>query len=334
MTLRPFGDIYQRPLVGGARLSSLLLTPVAFLLLVGVPGSLSAALAAEKSQESCQATLKKVDVSDGVTIETVTRGTGEPVVLVSGQGMGSDSLAQLAVHLCHGGVQSIIVNPRGVEGSSGQLEGLTLHDFAADVAGVIKTLKHPRVHILGYAWGGRVVRLLAVDRPKLVKSVIVLAVGGKAGPTPEAVATMQKMKPGLSTEEKREAVRILFFAPSSDPAPFMDLKLWDQTAGSQMKAMLATPVDEWWSGGDAPMLVIQGLNDQLAPPANGRALRDDYSPRVKLVELPNAGHALVLERPGKISEVVRDYIKNHSDKGVATSAQTSTGAKPRQRPKE
>jgi pimeloyl-ACP methyl ester carboxylesterase len=189
------------------------------------------------------------------------------------------------------------------------LEGLTLHDFAADVAGVIKTLKRRRVHILGYAWGGRVVRCLAVDRPELVKSVIVLAAGGKAGPTPEATAVLQKMKPGLSKEEKKEAVRSLFFAPSADPAPFMALKVWEKTAGSQMKAMLSTPVDKWWSGGNAPMLVIQGLDDQLAPPANGRALRDDYGPRVKLVELANAGHALVLEQPGKISEVVREYIK-------------------------
>jgi pimeloyl-ACP methyl ester carboxylesterase len=51
--------------------------------------------------------------------------------------------------------------------------GRTYHDFAADVAGVIEQLAGDRpVHLLGHAFGNRIARTPANDRPELVRSVI------------------------------------------------------------------------------------------------------------------------------------------------------------------
>ena len=46
-----------------------------------------------------------------------------------------------------------------------------------------------------------------------------------------------------------------------------------------------------------PLLVIQGLDDEAAPPGNGHALREQLGERVRLVDLPRAGHFLLLEQP-------------------------------------
>ena len=56
------------------------------------------------------------------------------------------------------------------------------------------------------------------------------------------------------------------------------------------------------------MLIIQGLDDLLAPPANGRVLQDKLGNRVKLVELEHTAHALLPEQPEIIAQTILDFI--------------------------
>ena len=58
------------------------------------------------------------------------------------------------------------------------------------------------------------------------------------------------------------------------------------------------------------MLIIQGLSDRIAPPANGRILRDKLGSRVKLVELEHTAHALLLEQPEIIADTILNFIGN------------------------
>ena len=59
------------------------------------------------------------------------------------------------------------------------------------------------------------------------------------------------------------------------------------------------------------MLIIQGLDDRLAPPGNGRALKESYSDRVRLIELEATGHALLLEQPKTIADAVVTFLREH-----------------------
>jgi pimeloyl-ACP methyl ester carboxylesterase len=68
------------------------------------------------------------------------------------------------------------------------------------------------------------------------------------------------------------------------------------------------PRDEWWTGGNAPLLVIQGLDDIVAPPANGHALRDQLGERVQFVDIPRAGHFVIVEQPDPVAAAVNDFI--------------------------
>jgi pimeloyl-ACP methyl ester carboxylesterase len=53
------------------------------------------------------------------------------------------------------------------------------------------------------------------------------------------------------------------------------------------------------------------LDDRQAPPGNGRALRDQVGARVRLVEIPQAGHFLVLEQPQAVAEAVIAFLREH-----------------------
>jgi pimeloyl-ACP methyl ester carboxylesterase len=72
------------------------------------------------------------------TIEFHTAGSGDPVVLLPAGGLDVGYLDDFAERLGRGGFRAVAVNPRGAGGSRGPLDGLTLHTFAADVAGVIE----------------------------------------------------------------------------------------------------------------------------------------------------------------------------------------------------
>ena len=59
------------------------------------------------------------------------------------------------------------------------------------------------------------------------------------------------------------------------------------------------------------MLVIQGLQDKVAPPGNGRDLKTNYAERVTLVEIDDAGHGLVVEQPARVAEETVRFLGKH-----------------------
>jgi pimeloyl-ACP methyl ester carboxylesterase len=67
-------------------------------------------------------------------------------------------------------------------------------------------------------------------------------------------------------------------------------------------------LEYWWSAGTAPLLVIQGLDDVVAPPENGHALREQSGERVRVVDLPYAGHFLLLEQPEAVARAVSEFL--------------------------
>jgi pimeloyl-ACP methyl ester carboxylesterase len=112
-------------------------------------------------------------------------GSGNAVVLLPNAGCSASYFEHFVHQLALAGFQSVAVNMRGVANSTGSLAGISLHDLAADVAAVIEALGCAPAHVLGHAFGNRVARCLAADRPDLVRSFILLAAGGLiAPPTP------------------------------------------------------------------------------------------------------------------------------------------------------
>jgi pimeloyl-ACP methyl ester carboxylesterase len=210
--------------------------------------------------------------------------------------------------LVHAGYRPVAINPRGVEASEGPLVGLTLHDLAADVAGVVESLDVGAVHVLGHGFGNRIARCVAADRPDLVRSVILMAADGQLPGDDEAHGAMGRLsQPGGAESDRLADLETALFAPASDASVWLDLVVWAEAQEAQDDADRATPREEWLEGGSAPMLVIQGRHDRLAPPTNGRWLRERLGTRVELVELASAGHALFPEQPDEIIDAIRRF---------------------------
>ena len=62
------------------------------------------------------------------------------------------------------------------------MTGLTLHDFARDMAALIRHEGGGPAVMVGHAFGNWVARMTAVDYPDLVRGVVIVAAAAKAYP--------------------------------------------------------------------------------------------------------------------------------------------------------
>jgi pimeloyl-ACP methyl ester carboxylesterase len=245
----------------------------------------------------------------GATLECTIYGSGIPVVLLPNAGCSSGYFDDLARVLAAGGLQAICVNMRGTGESRGSLDGITVHNLAADVAGVLEALDCGPAHLVGHAFGNRVARCLAVDRPSLVRSVTLLAAGGLIAPSPPLGTDFRN-----ATEVKMngsDCVTVLgarWLSPASDPKILAHVECWPAVFLAHLATGRGVPLEDWWGAGTAPLLVIQGLDDTAAPPGNGHALREQFGERVRVIDLPRAGHFLVLEQPEAVTRAVAEFV--------------------------
>jgi pimeloyl-ACP methyl ester carboxylesterase len=246
-------------------------------------------------------------------LECFSHGAGDAIVLLPGGGLSVGYLSDLAEVLAAAGLRAVRVNPRGAGESTGPMEGVTLHDYAADVAAVIEELDLAPAYVLGHAYGNRIARMVAADRPDLVRGVVLVAAGGKVAPRAEAQQALRTLfTPTASDSEVLEAMKWMVGTPENASS------VWERFKGArapgaaagQMAAAQSTPLEDWWSPpGDVPYLVIQGLNDEAAPVANGHLLKEEIGDRVTLIDIPGAGHLQPLEAPGPVADAIREFVR-------------------------
>jgi pimeloyl-ACP methyl ester carboxylesterase len=245
----------------------------------------------------------------GATLECTLYGSGIPVVLLANAGCSTGYFEDLARVLAAGGLQTISVNMRGTGESRGSLDGTSLHDLAVYVAEVLEAMGCGPAHLVGHAFGNRVARCLAADRPSLVRSVTLLAAGGLIGP-PAPLGTSFRN----ATEVKMngsDCVTVLgarWLSPASDPKILAQVECWPAVHVAHLATSRGVALEEWWGAGTAPLLAIQGLDDEIAPPGNGHALREQFGERVRVVDLPRAGHFLLLEQPEAVTRAVAEFV--------------------------
>jgi pimeloyl-ACP methyl ester carboxylesterase len=134
-----------------------------------------------------------------------------------------------------------------------------------------------------------------------------LACGGRHRGDREVARMADAIFEEPDPDRRIELVGRAFFAPGNDASVWADG--WDKAvADAQLEAIAATPRDLWVDTVVDPTLVVQGLDDALAPPVNGQEYAAAH-PEVELVDLPGAGHALLPERPAEVARAVVDFLE-------------------------
>lgn len=234
--------------------------------------------------------------------------TGPSIVMLASLGRAGSDFDEVATKLAGAGCRVTLPEPRGIGGSVGPMEGLTLHDLAEDVAATIETVARGPVVLAGHAFGNRLARTTAADHARLVSRLVLLACGGLVEMPDEArKALVGCFDEALSPEAHLDCVRHGFFAEGNDPEVWRE-GWYPRVMLMQSSAVRRTPVEDWWEAGGQPMLVVQAVEDAIALPANAHDLKRRLGERVRLVELPHAGHAMLPEQPDAIVEAILGFL--------------------------
>jgi poly(3-hydroxyoctanoate) depolymerase len=265
-----------------------------------------------------QPAIRFVDV-DGVRLRTSVRGSGPPLLLITGLGASLDLAQPFERELTARGVQAIGFDAPGVGQSTRYSRPRRMPGLARTVERMLHTLGHDRVDVLGVSLGGVIAQQLAHQAPQRVRRLILAATGPGLGGVPGsprvllALATPRRYyQPDYY---RRIAGRVYGGDARRDPdallhgsiARFVERPSLLGYAG-QIYAISGWTSLPWLRTLRQPTLVIAGDDDPIVPLVNGRILTWCI-PNARLHVVHGGGHLFLLERPAPIAALVADFLK-------------------------
>ena len=197
---------------------------------------------------------------------------------------------------------------------SGKPGRYTLQQHVDDVRALLDLLGIERADVAGTSYGGEIGMLFALAHPERVRRLIVIACVAEAD------------------DALRARVRRWI-----DVARHHPLRLYDATVHDNFSEAFLTPqfielgrerlrtYPLEWFGAFAelceaaltlrtdvsklvvPTLIVCGENDALKPVAHSRAIAAGV-PDARLVTVPGAGHAVVIEKPDAVSAAIESFL--------------------------
>ena len=248
-------------------------------------------------------------------------GDGPPVVLLHGLGsIAGDWFPQIPALEPRNKVYR--TDARG-HGQSDKPEGpYTIKQMAGDIAAFIDEEIDEPVHLIGYSMGGFMAFQLVVDRPELVRSMVII------NAIPEVVTRTFRDKLnlnlrffilrlfGLRTLGKLLA-KLLFSGPDQKE---LRRELAERIAGNDKKAYIAaTRAVVNWTVADrvseiqAPVLMISGDRDYT--PVEEKQRFVDIIPNARLEVIANSNHATPLDQPEALNKLLVAFLaeQNQTD---------------------
>lgn len=219
----------------------------------------------------------------------------------------------------------IVFDSAGVGASSGEV--------APDIAGAAKiaaafidALGLKQVDLLGWSMGGTVVQQLTLDRPELVRRIVLAGTGpGGVAEAPRAPDKVWQVAAKPVNDD--EDFLYLFFAdtPSSREAGLASLRRLDRRLAASRAAVKP---ESWraqagaiaaWSAGKgaafprlaeikAPALVANGANDVMIHAYNSYAMSQRL-PHAQLLLYPDSGHGFLFQYPDHFGRQVNEFLR-------------------------
>jgi pimeloyl-ACP methyl ester carboxylesterase len=246
-----------------------------------------------------------IDVN-GVRTYYEVDGAGEPLVLLHGGLCTIETLAGLRAGLAPH--YRVYLPERRGHGRTPDVEGgFSYEVFANDTIAFMDALGLTWAHVVGFSDGATVGLLVAVRRPDLVRTLV--HIGQQVNPDgirPEfrQVLALDAMPQGMLPPMLRD----LYAAVSPDGPDHWDViigKAWRMMTSGEPNIDPATLRTV-----QAPTLVMTA--DEDIPPVEHAHEIAGSIPRATVAVVPNATHALPMEKPDVVADLVMRFIAEHA----------------------
>lgn len=238
------------------------------------------------------------------------------------QGLGYSKWASRAQWADYAARRRVLAFDNRGTGLSGRPAGpYSVEMLAGDAASVLDVRGIAQADVYGHSMGGYIALTMAVSRPDLVRSLVLVATGPGGPdhePLPQATSDVWRAAVGLPLEESVRLTMPTVFAPGwiedhpVEYAEWLEARLDPPTPPECWRAQFVAAgryrhrgvrVEEI----GVPALVVHGDLDAVVPVVNGRLLAERM-PSAELVVLEGRGHVPMLEAPEAFSRLVCGFL--------------------------
>jgi 3-oxoadipate enol-lactonase len=244
-------------------------------------------------------------------------GDGEPLLLVEGLGQSMWAWRE-QIPVFAERFRTIAYDTRGTGRSPVPDDPYGVGELADDAVAI---LDGRCAHVVALSMGGYVALTLALARPELVRSLVLVGTGAGGPnrvPRPDHVREAFAAAQGLPLDEYGRATMPYTFArgwPEAHPEQFeaiLRARLEHPTPYETIDVHMRACYRYYDEGIEAervaaPALVIHGDEDLIVPVENGRMLASRL-PNARYVELPRRGHNVPLEDPETFNALVLEFL--------------------------
>jgi pimeloyl-ACP methyl ester carboxylesterase len=283
--------------------------------------------------------LKKVHLGD-IDIAYKMFGNGYPILLFNGASDNMDAWDPSLLNVLSSNHTVIVFDQRGIANTTTGSKPYTPEQLANDTAGLLDALKIPKADVMGYSLGSYIAQQLTMMYPDKVNSLILVgsSCGGKDHtPKPPEFIKLQSdivnnslNNIPMTTEQLKSLVTASLGSGwvKLHPETLQQELGKNITSLQQLKPGLPPEIandqnnlgKHWednpnWSGTcdelaklAIPTLVMTGTDDNMYQPHVNSLKIVEKIPGAWLVQIKNAGHAIVDQYPAEVGEILNTFL--------------------------
>jgi pimeloyl-ACP methyl ester carboxylesterase len=188
-----------------------------------------------------------------------------------------------------------------------------IDDYAGTVHLFAQTLGLKRASVAGHSMGGAIAQMLALSRPAWLEGIILIACGPRLEVDP-TILDQLRPQDGSATDFSAAIKTICQQAYGPAATQQMIRRGCQQLLGQDQAVIYGDYIacgtfdtSAHLSAISVPVLIISGTADQITPSAHARQLRDQI-PGAQLTEIKDAGHMVMVEKPGETADAVLRFL--------------------------
>jgi pimeloyl-ACP methyl ester carboxylesterase len=281
--------------------------------------------------------VQKVQVGD-IDVAYKMFGKGDPIILFNGASDNMDAWDPSFISDLSSNHTVIVFDQRGIGNTTAGSKPYTEQQLANDTAGLLDALKIPKADVMGYSLGSYLAQQLTMMYPEKVNRLVLVASScGGIDHTPKPAEFIKLQSDivnkslnniPITTEEIKSLVAgslgegwIRLHPESLDiPSNITSLQqlkpgLPPEIVNNQNNVGKHWEDNPTWSGAcdelaklAKPTLVITGTDDNQYQPHENSLVIAEKIPGAWLVQIENAGHAVMDQYPDEISKILQTFL--------------------------